>query len=561
MSFTSIPNQPIIFHQKDDILTPCEECGSSDYKQLVDFNDQIFYQIESLPCTTSRLNKYDTYTEGWGNNFIDNKVCSTNILEDGLYAIYLRTNYIYQLYQVTFTILSLDEGTLNVSMDGSSTYQITLAGTYTLFFANPTMNNDSVTIFFFTTNGNGWQGCLSEYILVDGLPSINQMKVGIVDATTLETIDFITPTYTLKDNKITTAFDLTDVEVNAGCYRLAMTDFCSNTCGQSFIFNGIFRSSPVIGVDGWTTSTEFSATITLSEGSAYFDLPNEDSTAYLINSVSACTGKYYFVSIFVESRSNVTIAVQIGDEIVYFGGGTGYLTAAITAGNPSTNGTQVTIVVQNNGVGVGYADIKLVEIQIDDSDIQWDLFSDILDIGDYNDSCKYFKIEGCNAQDQFNLAFGGSSFLPMIRLEGRRAKAQYVTNANTFRYASGKWTANYVNRVKQWTYHFGRLPEYVLDFLSTIFYYDNCYVNGVLMFPQDNAFPTIDWADADTYLGSFNIDLVEKENKVLKVQCGEADANCLPSILDNQDEPFLLTQDLNRITTQDSVNLYYENNL
>ena len=81
------------------------------------------------------------------------------------------------------------------------------------------------------------------------------------------------------------------------------------------------------------------------------------------------------------------------------------------------------------------------------------------------------------------------------------------------------------------------------------------------MFPQDNAFPSIDWSDADTYLGSFAIDLVEKDNKVVKVQCGDSDADCLPSILDNSEEPFLLTEDLNRITTQDSVNLFYENNL
>jgi hypothetical protein len=188
-------------------------------------------------------------------------------------------------------------------------------------------------------------------------------------------------------------------------------------------------------------------------------------------------------------------------------------------------------------------------------------YSEVFDLGDYNDSCKYFKIEGCNAQDQFNLAFGGSSFLPMIRLEGRRSKAQYESNAKTFRYASGKWSANYVDRIKQWTFHFGRLPEYVLDFLSTIFYYDNCYVNGVLMFPQDDNFPSVEYQDADTYLGSFDIDLVEKISKVVKVQCGDSDADCLPSILDNSDEPFLLTQDLNRITTQDSVNLYYENNL
>jgi hypothetical protein len=253
----------------------------------------------------------------------------------------------------------------------------------------------------------------------------------------------------------------------------------------------------------------------------------------------------------------VRIYVKVGaNQVQVFG--TGYQQVLITAdgNNP------VDIIVQAIGIGPGEfggAVLNYVDIAISDADIQWDLFSDILTIGDYNDSCKYFKIEGCNAQDQFNLAFGGSSFLPMIRLEGKRAKAQYVTNANTFRYASGQWSANYVNRLKQWTYYFGRLPEYVLDFLSTIFYYDNCYVNGVLMFPQDNAFPTIDWSDADTYLGSFNIDLLEKENKVVKVQCGDSDADCLPSILDLGDEPFLLTQDDNRITTQDSINLYQEN--
>ena len=554
MSFSSIPNQPIIFHSQDEIQLLCEECGSSDYKQLVDFNDQIFYQIESKPCTTSRLNKYDSYTEGWGSNIIDYKVCSEDITEGGYYSIYLRTNYIYQLYQVTFTILSLEEGTLLIDMFGSSTYEISLAGTYTLFFANPTMTNDSVSLNFYTPNGNGWIGCLSEYILVDGLPSINQMRVGIVDATTLETIDFINPIYTLKDNKITTAFDLTDVEVNAGCYRLAMTDFCSNTCGQSFVFNGVFRSAPVIGVDGWDISG--TGTITLTEGQAAVELLETESAILESKGDNLCDGLQYYVSVFIESRSNIRIFAKIGANQEQLTG-TGYQTVLITAdgNNP------LEILFTEFGGEPSNAVIKLVEISIEDNDIQWDLFSDILDIGDYNDSCKYFKIEGCNAQDQFNLAFGGSSFLPMIRLEGKRAKAQYVTNANTFRYASGKWSANYVNRLKQWTYYFGRLPEYVLDFLSTIFYYDNCYVNGVLMFPQDNAFPTIDWSDADTYLGSFAIDLVEKENKVVKVQCGDSDADCLPSILDNQDEPFLLTQDSNRITTQDSVNLYYENNL
>ena len=562
MSFISIPNQPIIFHPKEDILTPCEECGESNYKQLVDFNDQIFYQIETTPCedlTFSALYPFDIETGGWGNNATQEKVCSTNVNQAGVYYINFNTQYVYQLYQVTFTVLSLDQGTLNVTMDYSTDFQITLAGTYTLYFANPQVTNNTVQVIFQTTT-NGWQGCLSTNVRLQGLASVNQMRVGIVDATTLETIDVITPTYILKDNKITTAFDLINVDVGLGCYRLAMADFCTNTCGQSYIFNGVFRTLPRAGIVGWDIGEEFGGFVTLTEGNALFDLSYEDSGAFLIsNSVELCTGLTYNVTLTLGSAVNAAMTVGIGDNQVQVPIQTGTQTISIVAGEPTlSNGTHLIISGYQSGGGGGFINLLKVEVSVAPEDTQWDLYSDILDIGDYNDSCKYFKIEGCNAQDQFNLAFGGSSFLPMIRIEGKRSKAQYVTNANTFRYASGKWTANYVNRLKQWTYHFGRLPEYVLDFLSTIFYYDNCYVNGVLMFPQDNAFPTIDWSDADSYLGSFNIDLVEKENKVVKVQCTDADANCLPSILDNSQEPFLLTQDGNRITTQDSVNLYYE---
>jgi len=557
MSITSIPNQPIIFHTQDEIQSLCEECGSSDYKQLIDFNDQIFFQLESTACEQFPMIPFDTQLYQW----IDEEgiICGNGIL-DGLYSQYLYVDYEYQLFAVTFTILSIEEGSIDVRLNGSTTYTLSIAGTYTLYFNNPTLI-DFVYLDLIFQSTSTFKGCFdSNSIKVEGIATGNQMKVGIVDAITLETIDVIQPLYTLKDNKVTAAFDLTDVEVNEGCYRLAIADFCDNTCSQFRVVNNLFNLYFGI-LYGWETNVGVDSTFTINQNLVCLSTTSEDGEGELISSSQLCEGKYYYISIFVESISNTAIYAQVGNSSVQFPlNTTGYLTIAITAGTPSiTNEMKLVLYFQNTGVGLGEACITRVDVQIDDSDIQWNQYSDVLAIGDYNDSCKYFKIEGCNAQDQFNLAFGGSSFLPMIRLEGKRARAQYVTNANTFRYASGQWSANYVNRIKQWTYFFGRLPEYVLDFLSTIFYYDNCYVNGVLMFPQDNSFPTIDWSDADTYLGSFQIDLVEKENKVVKVQCGDSDANCLPSILDNSDEPFLLTQDLNRITTQDSVNLYYEN--
>ena len=547
MSFTSIPNQPIIF--TSNTVVDCPDCGG-DYKQLLDFNDQVFFQVESTPCDLSMLYAYDTFSGGWGN-VVDNTVCSEDVNESGIYAVYLTTNYIYQLYQVTFTILTLEQGTLNVSMDGSSTYEITLPGTYTLYFNNPLLTNNSVTVIFQTPNDDGWVGCLSTNgIFVYGLASENQMKVGIVDAITLETVDLVTPTYTVKDNKITTAFDLTDVALGEGCYRLAITDFCTNTCGQNYIYNGVFRDAG--GVSGWTTGG--TGTVTLSEGQAAFNLPLASDQGSITQNISndLCDGLQYYVSVFIASRTNVKIFAVIGGNQEQFTG-TGYQTVLITAdgNNP------LEILVSEFGGAPAAAVINLVEISIENDSIQWDMYSDVLAIGDYNDECKYYKIEGCNAEDQFNLAFGASSFLPAIRLEGRKFRAQYVTEVNNFRFASGKYQTTYVDREKKWTFAFGRLPEYVLDFLSTIFYYDNCYVNGDLYYAIDGEFPDVEYNDADE-LGALNIDLALKSSKVRKTLCSNTDADCLPSILDNNDEPFLLAQDLQRLTTEDSVNLYQE---
>ena len=544
MSFTSIPNQPIIF--TSNTVVDCPDCGG-DYKQLVDFNDQIFFQVESTPCVSSVLYNYDTIESAWGVP-VDNQVCSTALDVSGIYCQLLRTNFIYQLYQVEFTVLTLDEGSLTVGLDGSSTYEITLPGTYTLYFDNPTMTNDSVTLCFAS---NSWIGCLSTNGLkVYGLASENQMKVGIVDAITLETVDLIAPIYTVKDNKITAAFDLVDLDLGEGCYRLAITDFCTNTCGQSYLYNGIFRDA--VGVAGWTTGG--TGTVTLSEGQAEFDLPIASDQGSITQNTSnnLCDGLQYYVSVFIQSRTNVKIFAVIGSNQVQFTG-TGYQTELITAdgNNP------LEILVSEFGGAPASAIIKLVEIQIEDSDIQWDQYSDVLAIGDYNDECKYFQIEGCNAEDQFNLAFGGSSFLPGIRLEGRKFRPQYVTEVNNFRFASGKYMTTYVDREKKWTFAFGRLPEYVLDFLSTIFYYDSCYVNNDLYYAIDGEFPDIEYNDADE-LGAFSIDLALKSSKVRKTICSNTDADCLPSILDNNDEPFLLAQDLQRLTTEDSDNLYQE---
>jgi hypothetical protein len=552
MSFTSIPNQPIIFTSSTAV--DCPGCGG-DYKQLVDFNDQIFFQVESTACQEIDMVPFESELVGWTSE--DGLICGNGIVAGSLtQSFYI--DFDYKLFSVTFTILNIDEGSLNVKMLGSATYNLTLPGTYTLYFNNPTLFDFVyVTILFESTAT--FKGCFdASNLKIEGIATGNQMRVGIVDAVTLETVDVLTPLYTVKDNKITAAFDLVDVEVNEGCYRLAIADFCENTCSQFRVNNPLFNLLSG-SLYRWTNTVGPDTTFNFAQNLVCFETTSEDGEGELVSSSEFCEGKFYYIQINVQTAINTAIYAQIGDNSEQFTlGGTGLQTVGIMAGAPSiTNGMKLVLYFQNTGVGSGEACITRVNVFIDDSAVQWNQYSDIINIGDFNDDCKYFKIEGCNAEDQFNLAFGGSSFLPAIRLEGRKFRAQYQTEVNNFRFASGKYQTTYVDREKKWTFAFGRLPEYVLDFLSTIFYYDNCYVNGDLYYAIDGEFPDVEYNDADD-LGAIAIDLALNSSKVRKTICSNTDADCLPSILDNSDEPFLLTQEGNRITTEDSVNLYQE---
>ena len=545
MSFTSIPNQPIIFNPTSEVQ--CEGCGTP-YQQLVDFNDEIFFQVETTPCEGSELYAAEITNAGWGA-VVDGLACSDALLSGGFYQQVLYMNYSYELFQVTFTIQSLEQGSLTVQILGSSSYTFTLAGTYTLYFNGPTVTSSSITLRY---TSSSWIGCLDvQSIKVYGLASVQQMKLAVVDAETLAFIDDIAPTYTVKDNKITGGFALTDIALSAGCYRLALVDFCTNTCGQSYVFNGNLMEGQ-FGVEGWTVGGDVAPTLT--QGSASFSVNiGEDSTMTSNTGNELCDGLTYNVSIFIQSASNVRIYAVVGGNQVAFSGSGNQTVSIVADGN-----NPLQILVEQLGGSAGSAELtRAIRVEVADEDITWNAYTDVLAIGDYNDTCKYYKIEGCNAEDQFNLAFGSSSFLPAIRLEGRKFRAQYQTEVSNFRFASGNWSSTYVDREKKWSFSFGRLPEYVLDFLSTIFYYDNCYVNGDLYYPIDGEFPDVEYNDADD-LGAISIDLALKKSKVRKTLCSNVDANCLPSILNN-DEPFILTEDGQRITTEDSVNLYYEN--
>jgi hypothetical protein len=525
----------------------CEGCNNQ-FAQLADFNDQLFWQLETGQCGFVEVESFALSL--WTKS--GSTITSTGL---GDYLVnYVRFDIVQQ-FIITVTVYDIT-GILNVGISMGGFEEITAPGTHEIHLTTSNNTSNTISILF----GGGASPFVGSFSIDKIIPAPNgSLLAGLVDSQTLSVVEVLTPTITTNQQYLTAAINLADYDIEPGCYRLAIADYCENTCGQYFIYNPFFNSAPrlpigwtsnpIIGVDNWTINGG-SASITLL---SVFPLPTGNSTE-LISITELCEGKLYYVTIVVDSISNARLTfdingVQQGSSIVSAGTYSFAITSTET-GFASLQATQV-------GLANGQVTVSMITVRADRDSATYDKYSDLIQIGDFSDDCRFFKIEGCNGENQFGFGFNGTSFLPGIRLEGRRFQPQYDTDTDLFRYASGRWQASFVDRKKKLSYYFGRLPEYVLDFLSIVFYFDNCYINGDTVFPADNEFPTIEYDNADD-LGAITIDLYNKRDKVRKTVCVGVDADCLPSILDNDNEPFILTQDSERITTQDLINLYQE---
>jgi hypothetical protein len=544
MSYNSIPNQPIVFKPSAELSTDCG-CGGDGFKQLVDFDDEIFFQIESTPCNESGTFGGAITVQAWEQS--GSTIISTAPSPTGFFS---QPFYPQDMYGVIRVVVEVSDiiGSLIVGVNGASTQTITAAGTHTLYFDTiHLLTNSSITL---TISGNTFVGSFV-FISLVGIPN-GGLFLGVVDADDVNTVVArIDPTITTIDQYLTAGFSMVDVALSAGCYRLAIAEYCTNLCGQYFIANPYFNATGS-GVPSWSSVLGTGTTNWVIDPRLASIELGSGETAYLESVTEVCEGVEYSLEITVDAISNARLRLSV-DGTIY---GSPITTAGVTtivftptsSGNVSLFGSQITGTPS-------LIEVSKVTLRAIYTSVNYDRYSDVIAVGEYS-GCDYFKLEGCNGENQFGFAFYGSSFLPSIRLEGRRYQPQYDTDADLFRYASGRWHASYVDRRKRHTYFFGRLPEYVLDFLSILVYFDNLYVNGETHFPAEADFPEIEYNDADD-LGTLSIDLYRKTGIVRKTVCVGVDADCLPSIL-NLDEPFLLYQDDNRIITQDLTNLYQE---
>lgn len=525
MTYESIPNQPIIFRDQSEFLNSCE-CGNNDYKQLIDFADQLSFQVESNPCQQSVFGG-TAVISGWKQEGAS--IVSTTPSGGSFYGQSFFPQQPHSIIRVRITVQEIS-GELKIGIAGGGTQTITVPGSYTLFYNTNVLQ--TANTFSITLTGATFVG---SFILNDVTTLPSEFYLNIVDAETLQYVAAVEPIITLGANTVTANFELPE-SIEAGCYRFGISDYCDNTCGQHFIFNALFATSPS-GIVGWTSNPVDGTTDwDINQGEVSIDMTTGDITD-LTSVTELCEGVEYTVTVEVESISNARVRFRVGTELQ-----SGQINASGTQSltfTPAVSGAFAIVAQQITGTPSEIT-ISRVSIQVANEDAELSRYSDVMDIGEYT-GCEYFRLEGCNGEGQLGFEFEGTSFFPGIRLHGRKLRPQYTTDVDTFRYASGRWEVPYADRQKRWTFAFAQLPEYVTDFLSVLVYFDNLYINGQLYFPLDGEFPEIEYNDANDF-GNLELELTLKDSKVRKTRCIGTDAECLPTIIDGLNGDFILTE-------------------
>jgi hypothetical protein len=362
------------------------------------------------------------------------------------------------------------------------------------------------------------------------MPVFDTLMLGVVDANNLnDVITYLLPSQTetyFHDGKITFSDKNYFSELEGGCYRIAISEPCINTCGVYGINDGLFSQNE-LGYY-WDIAEQLNSSwdIIAGTGAIWTGTDGVDSRACLVNSKNLCNGLDYNITIEINDMSLAGVAIYIGTELIttIYAAGT-----YSTSGNaPLTGSANVIICAQGTDESVCSVEIGRIIVELNPEGRQlttwnFDRYSDAISLGTYNDSCKYAQVSACIGQDAWNFdtsQIGGLSL--SARFEYRKFQPQYDSDIESFRYSSGRFRATYVDIKKKWRFNFGRMPEYLLDFFSIALFSDNLQIDNENYYPAESEIPTITYNDSDSY-GEMNVELYKRKEKLLKTYCTNGD--------------------------------------
>jgi len=127
MSYTSIPNQPIIFNST--LSEPCPNCNT-EYNQVLDFNDQVFFQLQAGQCGYLQ---FDSVISNIGST-VENSTITFPDSAGNQGVVFGYKKFINCLeFKLTITVESDMTGVLTVGFTNGTTEQISAPGTHEIY--------------------------------------------------------------------------------------------------------------------------------------------------------------------------------------------------------------------------------------------------------------------------------------------------------------------------------------------------------------------------------------------------------------------------------------------
>jgi hypothetical protein len=508
-----IENQPVFLGTDNT----CSNDVDFVYSQLVDITDTTQFQLSIAPCISAEnliVNPNFEDNSDWtltGNvGIADNQLCfaGDTTTSDVAFTSSIYTDGDY--YQVQIIVDSVSGGSMLVYLGSTLIGSFDSIGTYT-FYGFATVLGVSYPLLI-TPEVDGVECCIST---VSSFNILTNFIVALYfeDGTFNNEVRYSTdPEYfTFAKDTVTIDFDWSKFGLEAGCYYFCVLDPCINTNGQNYppvIANQNFDTD----ADGWSLGSSWVYLLGQDAVEGTYDVITANNTM-LQNDVFDSFTNSYSVTINV---TNIT-----GTLDVYFGNN--LVSTISTVGVHTVTGVctvnfRLRLEVTSGTVRVDY----VRSVEIDDNDYVCDLTSNMFKLDDYSNSCTLL-VNACNNEDGLGFVFDGSGFTPRLRLNAKLKEPKY--NNEVFRYtdSKGKKQVYWFTGRKQKYFCTDLEPEYVLDYLWSLFGYDNLFIDGELYTVDEDEFvPQYSFDN----VGSVKFLVSKKTQDIKNTNCSDSENIC-----------------------------------
>ena len=508
-----IENQPVFL----GTTNTCSNDSEFVYNQLVDVTDTTQFQLRIEPCISAEqiiVNPNFETDSDWslGDNvgIAGGQLCWTGETISGTSGSYANSTSVFEqnkYYKISITVVSI-VGTLDVYIESVFLGSISSVGTHDFYgFADTLLSTGYLVI---CPQTDGATACLSN---VTSFEILTEFRIVLYDSNGVYNTDFTysgNPKYfTFSKDTVTISIDWSELGITSGCYYFCVLDPCENTNGQNYpavITNPTFTGSAT----GWQLGLDWSYSANTVIGT--FGMSNTLAQTDVFSSYS----NSYSITVEITAGTSIDLDVYFGETLVDTLTSIG--THTVT-GIPYGNGS-LSFVMQG---GSKITITSVIPVEIAKQDYVCNMTSNMFKIADYS-SDGTLLVNACNNEDGMGFVFEGSGFSPQVRLNAKLKEPKYSNERLTYTDSVGK-KINYYFKGRKGKYLCVDLePEYILDFLWTLFGYDNVYIDGIAYTVDDDEF-------SPTYVldnvGSVRFLVSKKTQDVKNINCSSEENNCV----------------------------------